>query len=205
VDYTEEELEHIHVVLTRRLGEAWARTAKVERIVSMRRVTLDERTSARRHAVIWEGPKELAARLEGVDLEPAPTVSNQRAVCLDVVSESLQQSIRRVMDGWARSSRSYPIVSLQLSGERVAEVRLRGSRKVVLVGMRAGRLLAMYEHRGLLSGVSLASFAGLGVAATLLAAQQTPASAAIGGLTIALAVMIVDGMRTSRTITSLGR
>lgn len=198
--YSEEELEHINAVLTSKFGAAWAETAKVERIVSVRRVSLDERTSARRHEVIWEGPKDIAARLEGVDLESASAVSNQRAICLDVVSESLQAQIRGVMDRWAQQSRTYPIVSVQLAIERVAEVRLRGSRKVVLVGMRAGRLLAFYERRGLLAAASMASIAGLGVGVTLLAAQQSNLSALTAGIAVVLAVTITDALRISRTV-----
>jgi len=195
-----EEEEHVESVLRRALGAAWAHAAEVVRIVRVRRVTLEEQTGAMRRELIWEGPEPITSRLEGVELLPAQATLATRVLCLDVMSESLQRRASATMEAWAKTSSCYPIVSVQLATEEVAEVRLRGSRRRVLIGMRTARVLSIHEPQNVALGALLGGVGGLGVASGLVVLGQSLPTAALAAVTVTLAVLLAEAMHRPRSL-----
>jgi hypothetical protein len=189
---SEEVREHVEMVLERSLGAGWARAAEVVRVVRVQRVTLEEQSGRARRALIWEGPEDITAHLEAAELVPAVQKLSRRALCLDVMTEALQRRVSATMERWAKASFSYPIVSVQLATEQVAEVRLRGSRRRALVGMRSARLLAVYEPHARATGAVLAGVGGLGIASCLLALGQPTAIASMLGVIVTLSVLLLE-------------
>ncbi len=197
-----EEREHVETILRRSLGAGWAQTAEILRVVRVRRVTLEEQAGRMRRALIWDGPESITSRLEGVELLPLEVSMSRRALCLDAMTEALQRRVSATMESWAKASRSYPVVSVQLATEQIAEVRLRGSRGRALVGMRTARLLAIYEPYARVTSAMLASVGGLGVASSLLVLGQPPSIASMAGVIITLSVLLLEPSLRPRSLRS---
>ncbi|NOY91593.1 MAG: hypothetical protein GXP55_10365 [Deltaproteobacteria bacterium] len=195
-----EEREHVETILRRSLGAGWAQTAEILRIVRVRRVTLEEQAGQMRRALIWDGPESITSRLEGVELLPSEVSMSRRALCLDVMTETLQRRVSASMEAWAKASRSYPVVSVQLATEQVAEVRFAGSRRRVLVGMRTGRLLSIYEPRADVTCAALAAVGGLGVSSSLLVLGSSLPTSVMAGVIATLGVLLFEAIRTPRSL-----
>lgn len=195
-----EEREHVQSVLRCALGAAWAQAAEVVRIVHVRRVTLEEQTGATRRELFWEGPKSLTSRLEGIELLPARATPAKRALYLDLMTEALQRRASATMEAWAKASDSYPIVSVQLTTEEVAEVRLHGSRRRVLVGMRMAKVLSIYEPHHVALGALLGGVGGLGLASVLVVLGQSLPTAALAAATVTLAVVLAEATHRPRAL-----